>query len=274
MKRTLSVLLMLILCFSLLACNAKEQEPPILLPGTWMVKSPQLEATYTFKENKKGISGSYEYYNYSDNNWGEFTFTVKEQTDSIITLLIDDGTLDVMPYAVIGNHLYLDGILYTNASEDVPTFSELTAYSLLMDGKNYPVYGEVFLGMHVDDVRDSIGQQFELESNHSSDYQYASRCPYSADLQIQGDYYQLSMGFDSNRRLVHLTTQGHYSKEVIENLVFQLNQDFGETFHSIYREKTKNFKWFTGSYEIELQIHVSYETSEIESFTLSYFYMQ
>ena len=98
LKKIIAVILLLALCTGLCACDVKigsllgnsmngtASENPIV--GTWEVKGDNLEASFTFAEGKNGVEGAYKYYDYAKGNWGEFAFTVKEQTEHKLVLLI------------------------------------------------------------------------------------------------------------------------------------------------------------------------------------------
>lgn len=279
MKKVISLLLALLLTFGLFACSKEEESAavnPIL--GVWEVKSPDTEASFSFTETEEVTEGSYKYYDYSEESWGEFAFTVKEQTDNRIVLLIEDGTMEEMFYTIVGDRLYLNGIVYTNSNVTAPVLSSITGFSLLQNGQNYSVYDDLFLGMYIDDVESALGEKLDLESGTTrKEYHYFFTCNYHASILKSGqDYYALNLGFDDSNRLVHLSKQRRYDSSVFDSLLDSLTNDFGSPKLSSRTSdfgSYETFTWELENYVITLESLTQSGESVPNSIIVTYYYV-
>lgn len=259
MKKAISLILIFVLCLGLCACGGgkKSSKNPIL--GTWESKTNQMEASFAFEQEGKELTGTWTYYDYSDNTWGEFDFRVKEQTDYTITLLIEDGTLDAMTCWISGDNLYMDGNAYTNSKKDVKLPKAIREKNIVVNDVPIPVYKNVLLGMSVSEVEIALGQQLpELEKakyySATSTYR-GTRYPYKVELKI--DKVTLDLYFDEDMLLVALeqtlfSNEIQYKNEFINNA----DREFGAHSQS---ERTNGdyhydiYTWNYGNVTISLE---------------------
>ena len=285
MKKLSIILITVLLIFTFTACSSegesgKEAEVNPLL-GTWEAICPSYEASFTFNEGESGVVGSYKYYDYIDSTWGEFGFTLKEQSEDNIVLLVDEGTIDTMKYKVIGNHLYIDGLVFTNAEAEEKEERPLTSIvrmSEFLESEKDAVYGDIFMGMHVSDVEEVMGKEIELTAYNDTrnEYRFTFTCDYYGYIHgLKGDYYVLNFGFDENYRLVSLQKQTNLNKEEDIDLynsalefyntklgLYDLNEEYDDEEYGHFNV----YYWYEGEYVVE------FKSNTDQYFTVMYYY--
>lgn len=275
MKKVIALMLVLVIGLSLWGCGKQAEELPAAvnpIVGIWEAKSADEERVFTFTETDGTLAGSYKYYNYKADKWGEFTFTVKEQTENSVTLLVDDGTMDQIPYFILGDRMYIDGVIFTSNTVEVPVVSSLDPFPYEVNTMQTSLFDELFdydglfFGMHMRDVETVIDQQPEWGGNGMVyDYDWYSSCGYYTDLSIDhADYYCIRIGLDANQRLVHMQGQGSYEEEQFNRWQKDFTERFGEPEYSnrIYSPQMANksdslvetWIWAATHYVIELKI--------------------
>lgn len=280
MKKVFSLILAILLCISMNACG---EEPTVVDPliGTWQIKTTDFESEFVFQTEGEKIVGSWTYYDYAEDTWGNFNFTVKEKTDSTIVLLIEDGTMEEMYYTFYGNHLYLDGVLYSNpALQDVTMQESAESLLMLVDGRPLQIYRGIFLGMHATDVIAAMGQNLYIEStgesSSSHNYRYSFTCDYEAECEVDDEFYHADFGFDENMRLVHLHLQGSYEQSTVSAHIAA----FTDLFRQEYTLSTESdefynrdyYSWEYGDFTIQLTAATHVDFSDNGYYTIAYFY--
>ena len=278
MKKIIALILALALCLSLCACGGKKEVAVDPIVGCWETKSPYFESKFEFMEEDGELVGTWAYFDYTENMWGDFSFKVKEKTDHNIILLIEDGTIDEMPYTIMGNHLYLDGIIFYNTAQEVPVTESTVRLAMLINGEHYQVYDNVFMGMHADDVKAIIPETLDIAATGSAsdNYQYAVGCDYRADCFIDGEYDHLELGFDENLRLVHFSKSVFHDCEAfLEKIIPNLRDEFTE---SKYRKsETENYMsdyydWQYDDFTIRVEATTKKGETELSWVVIRYYY--
>lgn len=270
MKKALSLLLALVMCLSLCACGNSDDRD--LLLGTWEVKNDALEIVYVFNEKEGKISGSASYYHFADKQWMEDTFTVKERTDSVITLLNDDGTISELGCYVFGDRMYLDGTWYTN-KENSPPKQEDHPSTLIKGNEPYFVYENVFLGMGIEDVRKEIpfsDWQMKTGEDAHRNYEYYLFCDYYVDISdTLNEGVSVYMGFDQDMKLVCFETSSSDDPSSCQSQYqTQFTADFGQPeLFTDYQGSdwgfyTEEYYWTCGDFRIKLTGDRDLETNQ------------
>lgn len=293
MKKAIALMLVMVMSLSLWGCGKQAEETPATvnpIVGTWEAKSVDEERVFTFTETDGTLAGSYKYYNYNADNWGEFTFTVKEQTDDSVTLLVDDGTMDQIPYFILGDRIYIDGVIFTNNTVEVPEVVSLEPFpygaNAMQDSLIDALFGYdgLFWGMHMKDLETVIDKQPEWGGNGETyNYKWYSSCGYYTELNIaQADYYCIRIGLDASQRLVHMQGQGSYEEEQFHRWQKDFTANFGEPeyFNWVYSPKNakqsdsliETWTWTASPYVIELESNTDMDEDVPSYFTLTCYY--
>ena len=279
MKKYLTVFLVLAICLTASACGKNEKEEvqvklnPIV--GVWEFKSDSIENTFIFEEKNGQTEGSYRYYDYANSKWGEFTFKVKEQTENRLTLLVDDGTLDEINYCVWGDHLYIDGTLYTNNKTEIPVFEDYKNRMLIVDSEPFSIYKGIFTGMYIDDVQEAfgLGHTMEWKVNGDGKPSYASIWP------DDETFYCVDLSLDKNQCLRYIKGQGHYDEQVCNSWISNLTMLFGpykygeHTYYPDGSDVAKSvfdtYTWSFEQWEFEMWFSTDIGENAPDYFTLS-----
>ncbi len=246
MKKIIALILALVLCLSLCACGGKKDEEKVENPllGKWTSKTAQTEATFEFAEMADEIIGTWSYYDYEEGKWGEFDFTVKEQTNFSITLLIQDGTLDTMSCWIAGDSLYMDGARYINSEKNVVLSEYISNYNIVIDGKPMPVYGNILLGMSFNEVEIALSGSLEkFEENKYYNPNVSSSYAYTAEYKIDGG--MLYFYFDGQFSLIEFR-QTMFNNETLFMNDYISNAD--SAFGSAVFEKKDTEKYYHDVY--------------------------
>ena len=137
------------------------------LVGTWTSsKDPKIgETSISFKYEDKKLSGKISFYDYDKAEWGEASFEVKERTDYTMTLLYDDGTMDIVSYSAKGDTLIFDGYVYTNAGKNIKNTRDGNSIHLI-NGMEYPVWNNMYFGMSQEEVELILEESIQSRDRH------------------------------------------------------------------------------------------------------------
>lgn len=216
MKKALSLLLVLLLFFSLCACGSENSNNPIL--GTWSAKNDIFEYTISFNSKKDETTGHVTQYNFDTSTWEEHDFTVKEQTDSALVLVYDDGTIFSPAYTIYDDVMVLQSMFLANTESENVTPQVAGGYTWVL----YDIYSGIQLGCTVSNVNSILSTELELERGYTSEYSdYDSYigCPLYAYYWPGGsDVYSVAFGFAlssldyDDAYLVNIEMLGHGEK--------------------------------------------------------------
>ncbi len=245
MKRFLSLLLVFAMCLSLCACKTTKkrvynshdddddndddsghyvepteapEKPSDILIGKWEHHSEdEKESVLEFLEDGDTVIGNWTVYDYIASTWAEYSFTVKDRTDESITLLLNDGTLSVNPYQMLGHELYFGGELYKNAEL---TLLDAASSSGLMihNGSNYEIYKNIYLGLSYDSLKSAYPELSEIDEYND------------ATLNSLGEFDNTSFYFLNDK--LSSVRLSEYDEEVLEEFVNSFiqsaNAEFGD----------------------------------------------
>lgn len=124
------------------------------LLGEWIAENENGEASIIFKENEDGdYSAEWCIYDYTDKEWLKSNFIIKDIDNHIMTILLDDGKIQFIPFAVSKDTLFFDGTGYKNNEKNVPIPD--SEYAYIVDGVILPI-DNCYMGMSRDEIEKSL----------------------------------------------------------------------------------------------------------------------
>lgn len=271
-KKLIAAMLALLLCLSFAACESdddsdrdrkrkeKNKNPFV---GTWEANvEGQAESIFEFSMRDDTLVGNWTLYDYVAGKWSENDFTVKEQTENVLTLLLDDGSLRVMPYTFLGHQLLIEDKLYSNPKSTPSRDSE----GLLMyKGTNVQAYGGIYLGANLKCIQ---AKYPTVQPNEYGSY----------ELKNLGTYDTVRFRFDSQLRLTKLELVEYTEMQISDQVIAEMNALYGEyTFSEsgfddyegdTYRDEI--YSWRLDSGVIQLSVTFKKDTVGAYWFTVVY----
>lgn len=124
------------------------------LLGEWIAENENGEASIIFKENEDGdYSAEWCIYDYTDKEWLKSNFIIKDIDNHIMTILLDDGKIQFIPFAVSKDTLFFDGTGYKNNEKNVPIPD--SEYAYIVDGVILPI-DNCYMGMSRDEIEKAL----------------------------------------------------------------------------------------------------------------------
>lgn len=123
------------------------------LLGEWTASNENGEATIIFEKDNGEYTAEWSVYDYSNKEWSKSTFTIKDIDNHIMTILLDDGKIQFIPFAVSKDTLVFDGTGYTNSEKNVPIPDREYAY--IVNGVILPI-DKCYMGMSRDEVEKAL----------------------------------------------------------------------------------------------------------------------
>lgn len=124
------------------------------LLGEWIAENENGESTIVFEENEDGVySAEWRIYDYTDKEWLKTNFTIKDIDNHIMTILLDDGKIQFIPFAVSKDTLVFDGTGYKNIEKNVPIPD--SEYAYIVNGVILPI-DKCYMGMSRDEVEKAL----------------------------------------------------------------------------------------------------------------------
>ena len=124
------------------------------LLGEWIAENENGEASIIFKENEGGdYSAEWCIYDYTDKEWLKSNFIIKDIDNHIMTILLDDGKIQFIPFAVSKDTLFFDGTGYKNNEKNVPIPD--SEYAYIVDGVILPI-DNCYMGMSRDEIEKAL----------------------------------------------------------------------------------------------------------------------
>lgn len=213
------------------------------LLGEWIAENENGEASIIFKENNDGdYSAEWSIYDYTKKEWLKTNFIIKDIDNHIMTILLDDGKIQFIPFAVSKDTLFFDGTGYKNYEKNVPIPDGEYAY--IVDGVILPV-DKCYMGMSRDEVEKALDP---LEVKHSKPDSYCM-LPVDGENEIKISFY-----FDDNYGLeeIHYWLEDYYEQK--NSLIDMLSDKYGDYekskwsgFDNYYR-----YTWHSGNLIIDL----------------------
>lgn len=138
-------LLVVILLF--VRCSPNKKEKPIEehLLGEWIAENDNGESSIIFEFEDDEYVGEWTIYDYKNKEWEEIDFTIKKIDNHIMTILLDNGDVEYIPFAVSKDTLFFSDVEHKNRSKDVPIPIDEFAY--IKDGVICPVTYGCYMGM-------------------------------------------------------------------------------------------------------------------------------
>lgn len=226
------------------------------LLGEWTASNENGEATIIFEKDNGEYTAEWSVYDYSNKEWSKSTFTIKEIDNYVMTILMGDGTIEFVPFAVSKDTLFFADTEYKNESKNVPIPKEKFAY--IVDDVIHPVTMGCYMGMSVDEVRKVIPYKLEEFTEHSYN------C-YLPDDEY-GDTY-LRFDFDDE---YGLTTIGYCIDEDLykdeESICNYVSERYGECEikHWDTNENIYSHCWQTGNLDVNLTLFTDTENLWLE----------
>lgn len=213
------------------------------LLGEWIAENENGESTIVFEENEDGVySAEWHIYDYTDKEWLKTNFTIKDIDNHIMTILLDDGKIQFIPFAVSKDTLVFDGTGYINIEKNVPIPD--SEYAYIVNGVILPI-DKCYMGMSRDEVEKALDP---LEVKHSKPDSYCM-------LPVDGeDEIKISFYFDDNYGLeeIHYWLEDYYEQK--NSLIDMLSDKYGDYekskwsgFDNYYR-----YTWHSGNLIIDL----------------------
>lgn len=124
------------------------------LLGEWIAENENGESTIVFEEKEDGVySAEWCIYDYTDKEWLKSNFTIKDIDNHIMTILLDDGKIQFIPFAISKDTLVFAGTRYTNSEKNVPIPD--SEYAYIVNGVILPV-DKCYMGMSRDEVEKAL----------------------------------------------------------------------------------------------------------------------
>lgn len=124
------------------------------LLGEWIAENENGESTIVFEEKEDGVySAEWSIYDYTDKEWLKSNFTIKDIDNHIMTILLDDGKIQFIPFAISKDTLVFAGTRYTNSEKNVPIPD--SEYAYIVNGVILPV-DKCYMGMSRDEVAKAL----------------------------------------------------------------------------------------------------------------------
>ena len=124
------------------------------LLGEWIAENENGEASIIFKENRDGdYSAEWSIYDYTKKEWLKTNFTIKDIDNHIMTILLDDGKIQFISFAISKDTLFFDGTGYKNNEKNVPIPD--SEYAYIVDGVILPI-DNCYMGMSKDEVEKAL----------------------------------------------------------------------------------------------------------------------
>ena len=124
------------------------------LLGEWIAENENGEASIIFKENNDGdYSAEWSIYDYTKKEWLKTNFTIKDIDNHIMTILLDDGKIQFIPFAVSKDTLFFDGTAYKNIEKNVPIPD--SEYAYIVNGVILPI-DNCYMGMSRGEVEKAL----------------------------------------------------------------------------------------------------------------------
>ncbi|MBR5022883.1 MAG: hypothetical protein IKY18_06755 [Oscillospiraceae bacterium] len=136
------------------------------LLGEWTASNENGEATIVFEKDNGEYTAEWSIYDYSNKEWSKSTFTIKEIDNYVMTILMDDGTIEFVPFAVSKDTLFFADTEYKSENKNVPIPKEKFAY--IVDDVIHPVTMGCYMGMSVDEADKAL--PYKLEERYSNSY--------------------------------------------------------------------------------------------------------
>lgn len=217
-------LCLLIVVLIIVGRSPNREQKPIEehLLGEWVAANDNGESSIVFERDEDEYVGEWTVYDYRNKEWEEIDFTIKDIDNHIMTILLSDGDMEYVPFAVSKDTLIFADTEYKNKDKDVPIPTDEYAY--ILDGVIRPVTMSCYMGMSKDEAAKAIPYTLE----HSYGDTYYCELPESeyGDIRLQlrfDDEYELNeitywIGdeyYDDKSGLVdHLSDlYGDYTKE-------------------------------------------------------------
>jgi len=218
------------------------------LLGEWIAENENGEASIIFKENNDGdYSAEWSIYDYTKKEWLKTNFTIKDIDNHIMTILLDDGKIQFIPFAVSQNTLVFDGTGYINIEKDVPIPD--SEYAYIVNGVILPI-DNCYMGMSRDEVEKALDpltvEHDELWSTCEMPDEYGNvrmRFSFDDEFGLNEITYWLNDYYEQKSSLVDMLSDiyGDYEKSKWSgfdnyyrytwrsgNLVINLNEDIEE----------------------------------------------
>lgn len=124
------------------------------LLGEWIAENENGESTIVFEEKEDGVySAEWCIYDYTDKEWLKSNFTIKDIDNHIMTILLDDGKIQFIPFAISKDTLVFAGTRYTNSEKNV--LIPDSEYAYIVNGVILPV-DKCYMGMSRDEVEKAL----------------------------------------------------------------------------------------------------------------------
>ena len=152
-----AVILCLIIVFIVIISTTKTVEEKSVeehLLGEWIAGNENGEASIAFRQNGDKYIGEWTVYDYSNKEWEELNFTIKETDGYVMTILFDNGEMEYVPFAVSKDTLIFADTEYKNKDKNVPIPTD--KYTYILDGVMRPVTMSCYMGMTKDEVDNAM----------------------------------------------------------------------------------------------------------------------
>ena len=254
------------------------------LVGTWTSTKDESvgEVSVTFKYKNERLTGEWSFYDYEKAEWGRFSFEVKEHTDYTMTLLYEEGRLDVVTYSAQGDTLIFDGIKYKNDEKNIED-AEKSSYAHLIDDMEHPVWNDMFFGMSMDEVRKATDESIETTDYNAKNVIQTSVPSYFLDsyeqvISISNVRYTFTNDELSNIRVYFsfkYDSTSSQEKAFVDTLVAACNSEYGDydyygqPYSSNNISDTVVYAWEYGNSEAAVKVHDGFV--DLEFSTTSYY---
>lgn len=153
-----SVIVGVVLLFGVVHLVASIINKPLTIEeyllGEWIAENENGESTIVFEEKEDGVySAEWCIYDYTDKEWLKSNFTIKDIDNHIMTVLLDDGKIQFIPFAISKDTLVFAGTRYTNNEKNVPIPD--SEYAYIVNGVILPV-DKCYMGMSRDEVEKAL----------------------------------------------------------------------------------------------------------------------
>ncbi len=217
------------------------------LLGKWIAENYNGESTIIFEQSGDKYVGEWTVYDYYDKEWDTLSFTIKEIDGYVMTILIDNGEMEYVPFAVSKDTLIFADTEYKNEDKDVPISTD--KYTYILDGIIRPVTMNCYFGMSNEEASKIIPYTLK-------DYGYENIKEYYCILpEDKYGHIKLVLAFDDEYGLDEITywlDDEHYNiKSGLIDFLSDLYGDYTKEQWSTY-ENYYSYIWHSGNLVIRL----------------------
>ena len=214
------------------------------LLGEWVVENDNGESSIIFELEDDEYVGEWTVYDYRNKEWEEIDFTIKDIDNHIMTILLDDGDMEYVPFAVSKDTLIFADTEYKNKDKDVPIPTD--EYTYILDGVIRPVTMSCYMGM----TKDEVDKAMPYTPYRTDDDRYYYELPENE----YGDI-RLWLSFDEKYGLNNITYWiGNEYYDNKSGLIEYLSDMYGEYTKEQWSTQETYFShtWHSGNLVIEL----------------------